>query len=286
MGEKNFSRADVLTAALPYIQKYHGKTVVVKYGGNAMTSLELQQAVMTDLVLLSLVGINIVMVHGGGPEITKLSERLGLETKFVRGIRYTDKETAEIVQMVLCGKTNKDLVNSIERSGGCALGLSGLDGGMLKVKKLESECDYGYVGEIVHVNTKPITDALASGYMPIIATVGADENGEVYNINADTAAASIAAALKVENIVLLTDVKGIMTDQADDATLIRDASVAEVEKLIGSGIIEGGMLPKVRCLCEAVTNGTKKAVIIDGRVPHAILIEMLSDDGVGTLIHL
>jgi len=285
MRQHELTRADVLTAALPYIQKYHGKTVVVKYGGNAMTSPELKQAVMTDIVLLSLVGVNIVLVHGGGPEITALSSRLGLETKFIDGMRYTDKATVEVAQMVLCGKTNKDLVCSIEMSGGRALGLSGLDGGMIKAKKLEGKADYGYVGEIVKVDPTPVSDALASGYIPVISTVGMDEHGEVYNINADTAVARIASALKVENIIMLTDVKGIMRDQNDESSLIVDASIKQVEELIAEGVVVGGMLPKVRCLCDAVLGGAKKAVIIDGRVPHAILIEMLSDDGAGTLIH-
>ena len=284
MEQKNFNRAEVLTAALPYIQKYHGKTVVVKYGGNAMTSPELKEAVMTDLVLLSLVGVNIVLVHGGGPEITNMANKLGLETKFVNGMRYTDKEMAQVVQMVLCGKTNKDLVGSIEKCGGRALGLSGLDGGMIKVKKLEDNFDYGYVGEILKVDATPIEDALAKGYIPVIATIGMDEKGEVYNINADTAAARIASAMEVENIIMLTDVKGILRNPSNPDTLIPEVRVDQVPGLIESGIITGGMLPKVNCLCEAVNNGTKKAVIIDGRVPHAILIEMLSDDGVGTMI--
>ena len=279
----NVIKAEVLNQALPYIQKYHDKIVVVKYGGNAMTSPELKDAVMSDIVLLGLVGIKVVLVHGGGPEISDMLKRVGIQSRFVNGLRYTDEETAEIVRMVLAGKVNKGLVSSLEHHGGNALGLCGSDGQMLKVKKLEASEDLGYVGEITDVNVKVITDALDNGFIPVIATVATDEQGQVYNINADTAAARIAVALGAENLILMTDIRGLLQDKNDESTLIPEVHVSEVPFLIKQGIISGGMIPKIECCVEAVRRGVPKAIIIDGRIPHSILIEILSNEGVGTL---
>lgn len=279
----NTDKAQVLIQALPYIQKYYNKVVVVKYGGNAMIDEELKQAVMSDIVLLSLVGIRVVLVHGGGPEINEMLAKLGKESKFIGGLRYTDKETAEVVQMVLAGKVNKALVGLIEQSRGRAMGLCGIDGGMLQVKKLESEVDLGYVGEIVQVDTSTIHCALDSGYIPVIATVGCDESGDIYNINADSAAARIASELGAENVILMTDIRGLLENRDDETTLIPHVNVSEVPYLKKQGIISGGMIPKVECCVEAIRRGVKKAVIIDGRMPHSILIEILSDEGVGTM---
>jgi len=276
-------KAQVLTAALPYIQKYSGKIVVVKYGGNAMINPELKKAVMSDIILLSLVGIKAVLIHGGGPEISQMLDKLGIETRFVDGLRYTDDKTAEVVQMVLAGKTNKDLVSLIGVLGGKALGLCGIDGGMIKARKLNGKTDLGFVGDIVSIDTSPILNALDSGYIPVIATVGVDENGQVYNINADTAAAAIASALKAENMIMLTDIRGLMRDVKDENSLIPTVRLSEVEDLINQGIISGGMIPKVRSCENAVRNGVKKAFMIDGRIPHSILIEMFSDEGIGTM---
>ncbi len=278
-------KAEVLTAALPYIQKYYGKTVVVKYGGNAMINPELKKAVMSDIILLSLVGIKIVLVHGGGPEISGMLQKIGIESKFVNGLRYTDKETAEIVQMVLAGKTNKDLVSLIEVNGGKAVGLCGIDGAMIKAQKIESdEYDYGFVGDITAIDPGPIEKVLEEGYIPVIATVGVDDEGQVYNINADTAAAEIATALKAENIITLTDIPGLLKDINDTKSLIPEIHVDEVEQLIASGIISGGMIPKMKSCEKAVRSGVEKAVMIDGRIPHSILIEMFSNEGIGTLM--
>lgn len=287
MAEKHITdemKARVLTAALPYIQKYYGKTVVVKYGGNAMINPELKKAVMSDIILLTLVGIKIVLVHGGGPEISGMLNKLGIESKFVNGLRYTDKETAEIVQMVLSGKTNKDLVSLVEVCGGKAVGLCGIDGAMIKAEKLDDGFDYGFVGEVVEVDPKPIKKVLEENYIPVIATVGIDKDGQVYNINADTAAAEIASALKAENIITLTDIPGLLRDVNDVESLIPEMHVDEIEGLIDSGIISGGMIPKVKSLEKAVRDGVNKAVMIDGRIPHSILIEMFSDEGIGTLM--
>ena len=287
MAEKHITdemKARVLTAALPYIQKYYGKTVVVKYGGNAMINPELKKAVMSDIILLTLVGIKIVLVHGGGPEISGMLNKLGIESKFVNGLRYTDKETAEIVQMVLSGKTNKDLVSLVEVCGGKAVGLCGIDGAMIKAEKLDDGFDYGFVGEVVEVDPKPIKKVLEENYIPVIATVGTDKDGQVYNINADTAAAEIASALKAENIITLTDIPGLLRDVNDVESLIPEIHVDEIEELIDSGIISGGMIPKVKSLEKAVREGVNKAVMIDGRIPHSILIEMFSDEGIGTLM--
>ena len=276
-------KAGVLIQALPYIQKYTDKIVVIKYGGNAMIDDALKQAVMSDLVLLSLVGIKVVLVHGGGPEISQTLQRMGKESKFIGGLRVTDAETAEIVQMVLCGKVNKDLVSLIQQNNGRALGLCGIDGHMLRVQKLAGEVDLGYVGDITSVDTTPILNALHNGYIPVIATVGADETGQVYNINADTAAARIASELGAENIILMTDIRGLLEKKEDESTLIRYVQVSDVPYLKKQGVISGGMIPKVDCCVEAVRRGVGSAVIIDGRIPHSILIEILSDEGIGTL---
>lgn len=280
-------KADILIAALPYIQKYYGKTVVVKYGGNAMIDPELKKDVMSDIILLTLVGVKIVLVHGGGPEISSLLGKLGIESKFVNGLRYTDTDTAEVVQMVLAGKTNKDLVSLVEVCGGKAVGLCGIDGGMIKAKKVDDGVnDYGFVGDIVSVDPSPIKKILEENYIPVIATVGSDENGQVYNINADTAAAEIAAALDAENIITLTDIPGLMNDVNDKNSLIPEIHVDEIDSLIESGVIYGGMIPKVRSLEACVRAGVKKAVMIDGRIPHSILIEMFSNEGIGTLMSM
>ena len=281
----NIDKAKILTQALPYIQKYYKKTVVVKYGGNAMINEGLKEAVISDLVLLSLVGINVVLVHGGGPEITELLKKTGKESRFVNGLRYTDEETMDAAQMVLAGKTNKDLVNLIGLLGGKSLGLCGIDGGMIKAVKLEDgQYDYGYVGEITDIDISPVKDVLDKGYIPVIATVaqGVDGN-KVYNINADTAAAQIAVALGAEKLILLTDIKGLMRDVKDEDTLIPVVKLSEVEDLKREGIISGGMIPKVECCVSSIEGGVKRTHIIDGRISHSILIEMLSDEGVGTM---
>ena len=279
----NQDKAQVLIQALPYIQKYFGKIFVIKYGGNAMTNESLKSSVMSDLVLLTLVGVKVVLVHGGGPEISETMKRMGMEPRFVGGLRYTDAETAKVVQMVLAGKTNKDLVALLQRSGGRALGLCGIDGGMIRAKKLEGENDLGFVGEVTGIDPTPILDALRNGYIPVVSTVGCDEEGNVYNINADTAAARIAATLGAENIILMTDIRGLLRDKDDDSTLIPVVNVSEVPYLIREGIISGGMIPKIECCVEAVRRGVKRAFIIDGRIDHSILIEMLSDEGIGTM---
>ncbi len=279
----NVVKAQVLNDALPYIQKYHDKIVVIKYGGNAMTSEELKNAVMSDIVLLSLVGIKAVLVHGGGPEISEALKRMQIESRFIGGLRYTDAETAEVVRMVLAGKINKALVSLLEQHGGRALGLCGSDGGMLQVKKLEGEQDLGFVGEITGVKVQPILDALNNGYIPVIATVATDSAGQVYNINADTAAARIASALQAENLILMTDIRGLLRDKNDESTLIPEVQVSEVPYLVKQGIISGGMIPKIECCVEAVRRGVSKTCIIDGRIQHSILIEMLSNEGIGTL---
>ncbi len=279
----NSIRAQILINALPYIQEYNNKVVVVKYGGNAMTSEVLKQAVMTDVVLLSSVGIKVVLVHGGGPEITEHLKKIGKESKFINGLRYTDKETAEIVQMVLAGKVNKDLVSLLNRHGGKALGLCGIDGGMLKCKKKKGEVDLGYVGNITEVNTKLVLDALDNGYIPVISTVATDDKGNVYNINADTAASKIASELKAKNLILMTDIKGLLRDKDDESTLIPQVNVSEVPNLMRQGIISGGMIPKIECCVEAVRRGVDKSFIIDGRIEHSILIEMFSSKGIGTM---
>lgn len=279
-------RAKVLVQALPYIQKYAGKTVVVKYGGNAMINNDLKDAVMSDIVLMQLVGINVVLVHGGGPEISAMLKKIGKESQFVGGMRVTDEETIDIVQMVLAGKVNKDLVQLLEHHGGRAVGLCGLDGGMLTAEKLRSnEGDLGYVGRIVDVNTDIIIDATRNGYVPIISTVAGGENGEVFNINADVAAARIAAKLDAIKLILMTDIRGLLRDKDDEDTLIPVINVSEVPSLKNQGIIGGGMIPKIDCCVEAVRRGVNRAHILDGRIPHSILIELFSDEGIGTMLY-
>lgn len=278
----NATRSQVLIDALPYIQKYTDKIVVIKYGGNAMTNNELKQAVMSDIVLLSLVGVKVVLVHGGGPEISEMLDKLGIESKFIGGLRYTDAATVEVVQMVLSGRVNKDLVALLAQHKGRALGLCGIDGGMLEAEKLAGEVELGFVGEIVKVNKLPITDALKNGYIPVIATVGAGVDGQTYNINADTAAARIAAELGAENLILMTDISGLLSNKDDPSTLITGVNVSEVPFMKRQGIISGGMIPKIDCCVEAVRRGVTKTSIIDGRIPHSILIELLSNEGIGT----
>lgn len=284
--EENYNklRAQVLVDALPYIQKYNDKIVVVKYGGNAMTNEKLKQAVMSDIVLLSLVGVKVVLVHGGGPEISDMLNRLHIENKFIGGLRYTDKDTVDVVKMVLAGKVNKELVTLLSRNHGKALGLCGIDGDMLRAERkfgVNGE-DLGYVGDITSVNEQPILDALSNGYIPVIATVASDELGQTYNVNADTAAARIAAQLRAENLILMTDIAGLLRNKDDPSTLIPNVNVSEVPFLKRKGIISGGMIPKIDCCVEAVRRGVKKTAIIDGRVPHSILIETLSSEGIGT----
>ena len=278
----NKMRSQVLIDALPYIQKYHNKIVVVKYGGNAMTNDDLKEAVMNDIVLLAEVGIKVVLVHGGGPEINQMLDKVGIESKFIGGLRYTDKETIDIVKMVLAGKVNKELVSALQLHGGKALGLCGCDGEMIIAEKLESDVDLGYVGQIKKITTKPILDALNNGYIPIISTVGTSADGQTYNINADTAAARIASCLRAENLILMTDIVGLLQDKDDDSTLIPTVHVSEVPYLKKTGIISGGMIPKIECCVEAVRRGVKRTCIIDGRVPHSILIELLTSEGIGT----
>lgn len=281
----NADRANVLVQALPYIQKYAGKTIVVKYGGNAMINEDLKDAVMSDIVLMQLVGINVVLVHGGGPEINAMLNKVGKESKFVHGMRYTDEETMEIVQMVLAGKVNKDLVQLLEQHSGRAVGLCGLDGNMIRAEKMLSGEDLGFVGEITEVNTKLINDAANQGYIPIIATVASGKNGEVYNINADIAAARIAAELGALKLILMTDIRGLLKDKDDESTIIPVVNVSEVPRLQRQGIISGGMIPKIDCCVEAVRRGVGRAHIIDGRIPHSILIELFSDEGIGTMFY-
>ena len=276
-------RAQVLAEALPYIQKYYGKTIVVKYGGNAMISEELRQAVISDIILLHLVGIQVVVVHGGGPEISAMLKKIGKESKFVDGLRYTDAETMEVVQQVLCGKVNKDLVATLNAMGGRALGLCGMDAGLFQAKKLDEK--YGLVGEMVQVDPAIVKDALSDGYIPVVSTVAQGVDGETaYNINADTAAAKLAVALGAEKLILLTDVRGLLRDPKDESTLLPVVELSKVPGLIKDGVIQGGMIPKVDCCVEAVRSGVKNAVILDGRIPHSILIELLSNEGIGTML--
>ena len=280
-------RAQVLTRALPYIKQYTGKTVVIKYGGNAMVSDELKAAVMEDIVLLSTVGIKVVLVHGGGPEISAMLKKIGKESRFVDGLRYTDAETMDVVEMVLAGKVNKSLVQYLEQQGGRAIGLCGLDGGMIKAVR-HAEQDLGFVGDITNVNVTLIRNSLDNGTIPVVATIAAgepDKNGRqvTYNINADIAASRIAAALGAEKLVLMTDVRGLLRDKDDENSLISVVHVSEVPQLKMQGVISGGMIPKIDCCVEAVRRGVKRTHIIDGRIPHSILIEMLSDDGIGTM---
>lgn len=277
----NAQRAEILTQALPYIQEYRNKIIVVKYGGNAMISEELKEAVIGDLVLLSLIGIKVVLVHGGGPEINDLLKKTGKKSEFIDGLRVTDEETIEAVQMVLAGKINKNLVNKIENMGGKAVGLCGIDGHMIKAKQLDDV--HGFVGDITDVNTEIITDLLDKDYIPVISTVGYDNENNSYNINADTAAAYIAGALKAESLINMTDIPGLLRDMNDTSTLIKKLYVSDARELMHDGVISGGMIPKVQCCTEAIRMGVKKVFIIDGRIPHAILIETLTDEGIGTM---
>ena len=283
MSSSHVERAQVLAEALPYIQKYNGKTVVVKYGGNAMISEALRKAVISDIILLHLVGIQVVVVHGGGPEISAMLKKIGKESRFVDGLRYTDEETMEVVQQVLCGKVNKDLVATLNRMGGRALGLCGMDAGLFQARKLSER--YGLVGEIIQVDPSIVEDALADGYIPVVSTVAQGVDGETaYNINADTAAAKLAVALHAEKLILLTDVRGLLRDPKNEETLIHVVELPEVPGLVKDGIIQGGMIPKVDCCVEAVRSGVERTHILDGRIPHSILIEMLSDEGIGTIL--
>ena len=283
MSYSHVERAQVLAEALPYIQKYNGKTVVVKYGGNAMISDELRQAVISDIILLHLVGVRVVVVHGGGPEITEMLKKIGKESKFVDGLRYTDEETMDIVQQVLCGKVNKNLVATLNRLGGKAVGLCGMDAGLFQAKQLDEK--YGLVGEITAVDPKAVEDCLENGYIPVVSTVAQGMDQETaYNINADTAAAKLSMALKAEKLILLTDVRGLMMDPTNENTLLPVVKLSQVPGLVKDGVIKGGMIPKVDCCVEAVRSGVKDAVILDGRIQHSILIELLSDEGIGTML--
>ena len=277
----NAQRAQVLVNALPYIQDYTGKVVVVKYGGNAMINEDLKDSVMRDIVLLSLIGVKVVLVHGGGPEITEMLTKIGKESKFVDGLRVTDKETVDIVQMVLAGKINKSLVNLIQNKGGRAIGLSGVDGHMIEAEVKDEK--WGYVGEITSVNVTPIHDVIEKGYIPVISTIGCDNEGNVYNINADTAAAKIAGELGAEALISMTDISGILLDKNNPDTLIPVIKASEAPSLVRDGIINGGMIPKVECCINAIHWGVHKVFIIDGRIPHAILIETLTNEGIGTM---
>lgn len=274
-------RAEILTQALPYIQKYNNKVIVVKYGGNAMINEDLKEAVMGDIVLLSLIGIKVVLVHGGGPEITEMLGKIGKKSEFVDGLRVTDQETVDVVQMVLAGKVNKNLVNHLQCKGGKAIGLCGMDGHMIKAKKMDERL--GYVGEVTDVDVSVIEDVLEKGYIPVISTVGYDLDNNTYNINADTAAARIAGELKAECLISMTDIVGLLRDKDDPSTLISKVYVSDAPKLVRDGVISGGMIPKVNCCIEAIRRGVGKVFIIDGRVPHSILMEILTDEGLGTM---
>ncbi len=278
----NAERAQVLTEALPNIKRYVGKTVVVKYGGNAMINEQLKQQVMEDIVLLWLIGVKIVLVHGGGPEINEMMEKLGKKAVFVDGLRVTDKETVDIVQMVLAGKVNKTLVNLLEMKGGKAMGISGMDGRLIEAK-IKNEA-LGYVGEITKIHINPVRDLLENDYIPVISTLGCDKQGNTYNINGDTAAAFIAGALNAEKLIMMTDIAGLLRDRNDPSTLIPHVTVSEAKKLQEEGVISGGMIPKIDCCIEALNEGVKHVVIMDGRVPHSILMELLTDEGAGTMV--
>lgn len=278
----NAERAQVLTEALPYIKRYAGKVVVVKYGGNAMVNDQLKQQVMEDIVLLWLIGVKVVLVHGGGPEINELMNKLGKKAEFVDGLRVTDKETVDIVQMVLAGKVNKTLVNLLEANGGKAMGISGMDGRLIEAKMKNERL--GYVGKITKINIEPVTDLLEKGYIPVVSTIGCDIDGNVYNINGDTAAAYVAGAINAERLIMMTDITGILRNREDPSTLIPVVTIAEAEKLKEDGVISGGMIPKVDCCIEAIGKGVQNVTIMDGRVPHSILMELLTDEGAGTMV--
>ncbi len=278
----NAERAEVLVQALPYIKRYNGEIVVIKYGGNAMINEQLKQQVMEDIVLLRLVGVKVVLVHGGGPEINDLMDRLGKKPEFVDGLRVTDKETVDIVQMVLAGKVNKTLVNLVEMKGGKAMGISGMDGRLIEAKVKDKRL--GFVGEVTGVNIEPITDLLEKDYIPVISTIGCDKKGNAYNINGDTAAAYIAGALRAERLIMMTDIAGLLHDKDDPSTLIPEVTVSDIKGLCAEGVISGGMIPKVDCCVEAINRGVKNVTIMDGRVPHSILMEMLTNEGAGTMV--
>ncbi|MBR2697235.1 MAG: acetylglutamate kinase [Clostridia bacterium] len=278
----NAERAEVLTQALPYIRQYNGKIVVIKYGGNAMINEQLKQQVMEDIVLLWLIGVKVVLVHGGGPEISETMRLLGKQAEFVDGLRVTDKETVDIVQMVLAGKINKTLVNLLEMKGGHAMGISGMDGRLIEAKV--KDVRLGYVGEITKINIQPVEDLLEKGYIPVISTLGCDEQGNAYNINGDTAAACVAGALNAERLIMLSDIPGILRDRDDPSTLIPEMTILEAAQLRRDGVISGGMIPKVECCVDAILKGVKKVIIMDGRVPHSILMEILTDEGAGTMV--
>ena len=279
----NSQRAQVLTQALPYIRQYNGKIVVVKYGGNAMVSEELREQVMEDIVLLWLVGVRVVLVHGGGPEINDMMNRLGKKPEFVDGLRVTDQETVDIVQMVLAGKVNKTLVKLLEVKGGKAMGISGMDGGLIEARMKRAEL--GYVGSITGVNIEPVMDLLEKGYIPVISTLGCDKEGNTYNINGDTAAAFIAGALGAERLIMMTDIAGVLRDKNDPNTLIPELTIGEAVKLFEEKVIAGGMIPKVECCIDAIHRGVERVIIMDGRVPHSILMEILTDEGAGTMVY-
>lgn len=280
---KNEQMALLFSEATPYIQKYHGKTLVIKYGGNAMVNDDLKLAVMNDLVTLTLLGVRVVLVHGGGPAINRMLKKVGKESKFVGGLRYTDEETMDVVQQVLCGRVNKNLVATLNRLGGRALGLCGLDGALFQARLLDER--FGLVGEITKVDPTPVNDALDNNYIPVVSTVALGTDAETsYNINADTAAAKLAVALGAEKLILLTDVRGLLRDPKDERTLIPELQLSQVPALVREGVISGGMIPKVDCCVEAVRSGVKSAIILDGRVPHSILIELLSNEGIGTML--
>lgn len=278
---ENTDRAKILIEALPYIQQYYNKIVVVKYGGNAMINEELKNAVMGDIVLLSLIGVKVVLIHGGGPEITGMLNKVGKKTEFVNGLRVTDRETVDICQMVLSGKINKGLVNLIQNMGGKAMGLCGCDGHIIEAEMMDEKL--GYVGRITNINVQPILDVLEKGYIPVISTVGCDNENNIYNINADTAASKIAGMLKAECLISMTDIRGLLRDTNDENSLIPVVQVSEAPQLMSEGIISGGMIPKVECCTEAVRQGVSKVFMIDGRVPHSILLEVLTDEGIGTM---
>ena len=278
----NAQRAEVLTAALPYIRRYNGKCVVVKYGGNAMINQQLKEQVMEDIVLLWLIGVKVVLVHGGGPEISETMAKLGKKPEFVDGLRVTDKETVDIVQMVLAGKVNKTLVNMLEMKGGKAMGISGIDGRLIEADFKDERL--GYVGNITNINIQPVTDLLEKGYIPVVSTVACDENGNTYNINGDTAAARVAGALEAERLIMMTDIAGILRDKDDPSTLIPKITVEEAKALYKQNVISGGMIPKVDCCIDALNHGVNNVVIMDGRIPHSILMELLTDEGAGTMV--
>ena len=283
--DKHFSnaqRAEVLTQALPYIKDYNGKVLVVKYGGNAMINQTLKEQVMEDIVLLHLIGVKVVLVHGGGPEISELMDKLGKKPEFIDGLRVTDKETVDIVQMVLAGKVNKSLVNFLEMKGGKAMGISGMDGRLIEAKMKDPRL--GYVGDITKVNIGCVEDLLHKGYIPVISTIGCDREGNAYNINGDTAAARIAGALGAERLIMMTDIAGLLKDKDDPTTLIPEVTVSEAKQLMADGVIQGGMIPKIKCCIHAISHGVKNVVIMDGRIPHSILMEILTDEGAGTMV--